>query len=91
MDAPDDVARFRAEDDALLVAASFACPVCLGSNADVRLVLEPDDAEVECSCRCGTEWSVAVDAGQALRLALHPPAEPGARLRMLPLTGRPSA
>ncbi len=86
MNAHDDVARFRADDDAALVAASFACPVCLGLDAAARLVLERDDSEVECRCAaCATEWSVAVDPTQALRLVLHPPrARDGARLRMLP-------
>lgn len=81
----DDVARFRPDDDPRLVAASFACPVCLGLDADARLVLSPEDSEVECSCACGTTWLVAVDAGQALRLVLHPPQPSGdAPLRMLP-------
>ncbi len=86
MNAHDDVARFRADDDARIVAASFACPVCLGLDAAARLVLVPDDSEVECSCSgCATEWSVAVDAAQVLRLVLHPPVAPDdAPLRMLP-------
>lgn len=74
MNALDDVARFRADDDARLVAASFACPVCLEIDAVARLVLEPDDGEVECSCTaCGADWIVAVDPAQVLRLVLHPP------------------
>lgn len=73
MNAYDDVARFRADDDPRLVAASFACPVCLGLDGDARLVIAPDDSEVRCSCACGTRWNVAVDPGQMLRLALHPP------------------
>lgn len=87
MHAHDDVARFRADDDARLVAASFACPVCLGLDATARLVLEPDDFEVECACAsCATTWSVAVSAAQALRLVLHPPApQDDAPLRMLPV------
>lgn len=80
----DDVARFRADDDPSLVAASFACPVCLGLHAVARLVLAPDDCEVECSCTCGTEWHVAVDQAQVLRLVLHPPVvQPETPLRML--------
>lgn len=74
MNVHDDVARFRADDDERLVAASFACPVCLGLDADARLVLDPDDAEVACACSsCRTRWSVAVDAAQVMRLMLHPP------------------
>ena len=85
MDAHDDVARFRADDDARLVAASFACPVCLGLDAVARLVLMRDDSEVECACAtCATTWSVAVDPAQVMRLVLHPPsAEDDAPLRML--------
>lgn len=86
MNAHDDVARFLPDDDARLVAASFACPVCLGLDAAARLVLERDDSEVECRCAvCATEWSVAVDPAQVMRLVLHPPpAQDGAPLRMLP-------
>lgn len=85
MDALDDVARFRADDDARLVAASFACPVCLGLEATARVVLAPDDSEVECACACGTTWTVAVDPAQVMRLVLHPPPEEDdAPLRMLP-------
>lgn len=82
----DDVARFAADDDAQIVAASFACPVCLGLSTEARLVLVPDDSEVECACRaCGTDWNVAVDAAQAMRLVLHPPPpEQDAPLHMLP-------
>jgi len=85
MNAHDDVARFRADDDARIVAASFACPVCLGLDAVARLLLVPDDPEVECRCTsCATEWSVGVDPAQTMRLVLHPPTpEDGAPLRML--------
>ncbi len=85
MNVHDDVARFRADEDERLVAASFACPVCLGLDADARLVLERDDSEVECSCSsCRTEWSVSVDSAQVMRLVLHPPVpRPSAPLRML--------
>lgn len=87
MNAHDDVARFLPDDDDRLVAASFACPLCLGLDATARLVLDPDDSEVECSCtHCDMAWSVAVTPTQALRLALHPPAsDPDAPLRMLPV------
>ena len=88
MNVHDDVARFRADDEEPLVAASFACPVCLGLGLDVagRLVLERDDSEVGCSCSaCHTEWSVGVDSAQVMRLVLHPPApRDAAPLRMLP-------
>ncbi len=69
----DDVARFRADDDALLVAASLACPVCLGLACDAQLVIERDDSEVECACSCGADWHVAVDPAQVMRLVLAPP------------------
>lgn len=85
MNVHDDVARFRADDDERIVAASFACPVCLGLDADARVVLERNDSEVECSCSsCRTQWSVAVDAAQAMRLVLHPPVpRDAAPLRMV--------
>jgi hypothetical protein len=80
----DDVARFRADDDAQLVAVSLACPLCLGLEVTARLVLGEASGEVECGCGCGTEWAVAVDPAQALRLALAPPsASDGVPLRML--------
>ena len=81
----DDVARFRADDDPRLVAAAFACPVCLGLDAVARLMLEPEDAEVACSCAaCDVDWVVAVDPGQLMRVALHPPLVAG----LAPLRGR---
>jgi len=85
MNVHDDVARFRADDDERLVAAAFACPVCLGLDADARLILEHDDSEVECSCSsCRTEWLVAVDAAQVMRLVLYPPVpRDAAPLRMV--------
>jgi hypothetical protein len=86
MNAHDDVARFFADDDPRLVAASFACPVCLGLDATARLVLDHEDSEVECSCAaCATAWSVGVTPAQALRLVLDPPpTATDAPLRMLP-------
>ena len=86
MNAHDDVARFRADDDSRLVAASFACPVCLGLDATARLVLDHEDSEVQCSCaHCATAWSVGVTPTQALRLVLDPPhTEVDAPLQMLP-------
>ena len=87
MNAHDDVARFRADDDPRLVAASFACPVCLGLGGTARLVLDPDDSEVECACSaCAMSWSVGVTPAQAMRLVLHPPREDtDAPLRLLPV------
>lgn len=87
MDAHDDVARFRADDDGRIVAASFACPVCLCLDATAQLVLEPHDFEVACSCSgCLTTWSVAVTPAQALRLVLMPPGpQADAPLRVLPV------
>ncbi|MCW3010791.1 MAG: hypothetical protein JWO90_1195 [Solirubrobacterales bacterium] len=84
MDGFDDVARFRADDDPQLVAASFACPVCLGLDGVARLLIERDDSEVECACvGCGTAWTVAVDPAQVMRLVLHPPTAEETRLRLL--------
>ena len=87
MELLDDVARSGADDDPRVVAASFACPLCLGLETEARLVIVPDDSEVECACPvCGADWRVAVDAAQVMRLVLHPPAaEADAPLRMLPV------
>ncbi|MBA2349128.1 MAG: hypothetical protein H0V81_12620, partial [Solirubrobacterales bacterium] len=82
----DDVARFHPNDDPALVAASFACPLCLGLDGSAQLVLDDGDAEVERACPCGASWCVAVDAAQVMRLTLHPPApETCAGLRLLPV------
>lgn len=82
----DDVARFLPDDDAPLVAASFACPVCLTLETVGRLVIEADESEVQCSCAaCSIAWRVAVDPSQVMRLALHPPTREDAPLRLLPV------
>lgn len=42
------------------------------------MIAPEDESVVECSCAsCETAWCVAVNAGQTMRLVLHPPL-PGA-------------
>ena len=70
----NDVARFFPEDPAELVAASFACPVCLHAPSVVRLPGVHDDPAVVCACAaCSTGWEVGLSAMQLLRLTLSPP------------------
>lgn len=85
MNALDDVARFRSDDPAHIVAASFACPICLELDAVARLTLDPEDPEVLCTCfGCAVAWTVAVNLFQAMRLALYPPtADDGTGLLLL--------
>ena len=68
-----DVARFRPTDDAEVVEASFACPVCLRRPAASTLYAEPED-RVTSACTCGTDWQTLLDPDQTLRMALSPPA-----------------
>jgi hypothetical protein len=69
-----DVARFRPDDPAELVAASFACPLCLHAPVAVRLPGAFDEPAAACMCgSCATGWDVALDAMQLLRLTLSPP------------------
>lgn len=75
-------AGFAPTDEAPIVLASLACPCCLSSSTRWTLNLVPWDEGASCACQaCGHRWSVAVDAGQALRLALDPTitGDPGAR------------
>jgi len=71
----EDAARFRNEDADELVAAAFACPVCL--RRPLRVLLTPaadDEAVGHCLCvRCDAQWDVRLDAGQHLRMTLAPP------------------
>jgi hypothetical protein len=73
-----DVARFRPTDDEQVVAASFACPVCLRRPAASTLHAEPEDL-VSSACTCGTEWQTLLDPDQTLRMSLSPPAGMGLR------------
>ncbi|MEA2347465.1 MAG: hypothetical protein QOG62_1252 [Thermoleophilaceae bacterium] len=75
-------AGFGPTDEAAIVLASLACPCCLSSSTNWTLNLVPWDEGLVCSCQgCGHRWSVDVDAGQALRLALDPTitGDPGRR------------
>jgi hypothetical protein len=67
-----DTARFRPNDPEALVAASFACPICLRTD-DVRgeSALEGYDPSVQCRCpTCQERWRVYLAPEQALRLGL---------------------
>ncbi len=69
-----EVASFRGDDDACLVAASLACRVCLSSAIDWSLRVADWDHEVVCRCRdCGDERVVSLTGDQALRLSLGQP------------------
>jgi hypothetical protein len=72
-----DSARFAVDDPDPLVVASFVCPYCLQSPADALFNLdEPNGSAILCHCAdCSRRWVVAVNAGQAMRLAIAPPIE----------------
>lgn len=71
---PDDTARFRVDDPDELVAASFACPGCLGSQVEVVVVGDDDEHTARCACRmCGMAWIVGLTTWQVVRLRVHPP------------------
>jgi hypothetical protein len=72
-----DAARFAVDDPDPLVLASFACPYCLGAPTDALFSLEePNGSAVLCHCEtCSKRWVVAVNPGQAMRLAIAPPVE----------------
>jgi hypothetical protein len=72
-----DLARFAADDDDVLVNASFACPYCLRQPTDIALNLEePFESAALCRCtHCRRGWAITLNFGQALRLALAPPAD----------------
>ncbi len=67
-----DTARFRMDDPDVLVEASLACPVCLGSEqVEWDAALEGYDPSVECWCpECAQRWRVYLVPEQALRLGL---------------------
>ena len=70
-----EIASFRQDDPAILVAASLACPFCLSGDVAWSLDAdEPQDASVACRCRaCGHERRVFLAPEQALRLAVAGP------------------
>lgn len=70
-----DAARFSVDDTDALVAASFACPYCLRTPTRATFNLdEPNGSAVSCRCdECQGSWVVAVNVGQAMRLAIAPP------------------
>lgn len=72
-----DSARFAVDDVDALVVAAFACPYCLERPASTLFSLEePHGSAVLCRCDdCRTSWVVAVNTGQAMRLAIYPPTE----------------
>jgi hypothetical protein len=79
----DDSARFRPEDPEDLVAASFACPLCLCAAAQVLIVRHDTDATASCLCRhCALGWRVGLDPSQTLRMLLAPPADVSVRLAL---------
>ena len=67
-----DTARFRVDDPDPLVAAAFACPLCLrGEEIEWRAALGGYDPSVECHCpSCDERWRVYLAPHQALRLGL---------------------
>ena len=72
MDLHGDIARFLGHDQACLVAASLACPVCLSGDVAWRLDLTTWEPRADCACRsCGHERHLFLSQDQALRLALH--------------------
>lgn len=72
-----DCARFAVDDADPLVLAAFACPYCLEQPSSTIFSLEePNGSAVLCRCdTCCTSWVVAVNPGQALRLAIAPPSD----------------
>ncbi len=67
-----DVARFTPQDPDVLVAAGFACPICLHADHVTREVaLEGYDPSVSCECpTCDASWRVYLTPEQALRIGL---------------------
>jgi hypothetical protein len=69
-----DSARFLAADPDEIVAAAFACPVCLHRPDHVSVSDDGGDALAQCTCDgCAHAWDVALDPWQALRMSLAPP------------------
>lgn len=70
-----DAARFLPDDHEALVAASFACPVCLRRPSYARLSAHHDVPAASCACLpCARGWEVGLSGAQMLRLTLAPPA-----------------
>lgn len=70
----DSAATFLAEDPAVLVAASFVCPLCLHGASWVYLVERDGFGSASCRCmRCDVMWVVLLTPAQLLRMALAPP------------------
>jgi hypothetical protein len=67
-----DVARFTAQDPDAVVAASFACPICLhDAGIERHASLDGYDPSVACECPdCDALWRVYLTPEQALRLGL---------------------
>jgi hypothetical protein len=67
-----DTARFRSDDPDALVAASLACPVCLGGEqVEWEAALGGHDPAVLCWCpSCKQSWCVYLAPQQALRFGL---------------------
>jgi hypothetical protein len=73
LDAMEELATFRGDDDPVLVAAALACRACLSGEVDWSLLIEDFDAEAMCRCRsCGYVRTVSLTSEQALRLSLQP-------------------
>jgi hypothetical protein len=72
-----DTARFAVDDPEPIVLAAFVCPICLERPTSALFSLdEPNESAVVCDCGdCRTNWVVAVNPGQAMRLAIAPPDE----------------
>jgi transcription elongation factor Elf1 len=70
-----DSARFAVDDLDPMVMATFACPYCLAEpTSSVFSLEEPNGSAVLCRCDdCHVSWVIAVNTGQALRLAIAPP------------------
>jgi hypothetical protein len=67
-----DTARFRPDDPDELVEASFACPICLGSqHVEWHAAFDEYDPSVGCRCvACDERWRVYLAPHQALRLSV---------------------
>lgn len=69
-----DTARFLPDDPDALVAASFACPVCLRAPSYARLSDYYGESSASCTCLpCREGWEVSLSDLQMLRLTLGPP------------------
>jgi hypothetical protein len=72
----DDVARFQPDDDSALVAAAFACPMCLRRPDLVKVSVDRPASSADCSCDiCEIRWTVSLGGLQCLRMRVAPPRE----------------